>query len=637
MKNGKRTTGNGIVKPKPILKWAGGKQQLLPQLLPAIPREYGTYLEPFIGGGALLFALNPDKAIIADSNPELVNLYTTAALYTEELIEALKDFKIDKESFYEVRARDTATLSDIEKAARTIYLNKTCFNGLYRVNKDGGFNVPYGDHKNPRICAPDELRAAAEVLRKCSIIEGDYKAVLKEHAKEGDFVFLDPPYLPISKYADFKRYTKEQFYEEDHTDLANEVRRLHELGCYVLLTNSNHPLVHELYDGFKVDGFKIEVFRTRRNISKNAEKRSGEDVLVTVPPRRKFMIQMEPPVPLKQTKKYPSTRYMGSKQSILPYIWQVASRFEFDGMLDLFSGSGAVGYMFKAQGKQVHANDFMAMSAAYTSALVENNSVTLTTPEIENLLKESPNSDNFVSDTFEDLYFTDQDNRLIDSIRANIKELPCKYRQALATAALIRSLVKKRPRGIFTFTGNRYDDGRRDLKLSLSDHFVQAAGILNQAVFDNGKENVSRRGDAMTVQWKPDLVYMDPPYYSPYSDNDYVRRYHFVEGIACNWEGLEIQQHTKTKKFKSYPSPFSSRVGAHDAFDKLFGHFRDSIMIVSYSSNSLPTKEEILSLMSRYKKNVEVVSLDYRYSFANQGHKKADIKNKVQEYLFVGF
>ena len=141
----------------------------------------------------------------------------------------------------------------------------------------------------------------------------------------------------------------------------------------------------------------------------------------------------------------------------------------------------------------------------------------------------------------------------------------------------------------------------------------------------------------MTVHWKPDLVYIDPPYYSPFSDNDYVRRYHFVEGLACDWKGVEIQEHTKTKKFKSYPSPFSSRIGAHDAFDKLFSKFQDSILLVSYSSNSLPTKEEILSIMSKYKTHVELVSINYRYSFANQGHKTANNNNKVQEYIFVGY
>ena len=138
----------------------------------------------------------------------------------------------------------------------------------------------------------------------------------------------------------------------------------------------------------------------------------------------------------------------------------------------------------------------------------------------------------------------------------------------------------------------------------------------------------------MTSRFKADLVYIDPPYYSPLSDNEYVRRYHFVEGLARNWEGVDMQWHTKTRKFKSYPTPFSSRSGAEDAFDKLFSRLRDSILLVSYSSNSLPTKEEIISMMSKYKQHVEVIDIDHRYSFANQ---KSGARNEVKEYLFVGF
>lgn len=617
---------------RPILKWAGGKQQLLKELLPKVPREYNKYIEPFFGGGALFFALKPVNAVIADSNPELVNLYNTTAKNVEELIEVLNGFKTDKESYYKMRAVDVAALSDVEKAARTLYLNRTCFNGLYRVNGNGRFNVPYGNYKNPRVCYPEELRAASWLLKQNTIVLGDYKDILLRYAEEGDFVFLDPPYLPISKYSDFKRYTKEQFYEEDHVELANEVKRLHQRGCHVLLTNSNHPTVLELYDGFNID-----VFQTRRNISKDGKNRTGEDVVVSVPPRRRFLLKVEPPVLEKQIQKYPSTRYMGSKQNILPYIWKVAAQFEFESAADLFSGSGVVSYMFKAYGKQVFSNDFMAMGAAFTRALVENNHHTLNDDDISALLDRSVETGGFVSTTFKGLYFSDEDNHLIDCIRANIKKTGNKYKKALALSALIRAALKKRPRGIFTYTGHRYDDGRLDLRTSLEDHFINAVKAVNRAVFDNGRENVSRRGDAMTVHWKPDLVYMDPPYYSPFSDNDYVRRYHFIEGIARDWKDVEIQAHTKTKKFKSYPSPFSSRVGAHDAFDKLLGNFRESIIMLSYSSNSLPTREEILSLMSKYKKHVEVVSLDYRYSFANQGHKISNNKNKVQEYIFVGF
>ncbi|NIM11135.1 MAG: Dam family site-specific DNA-(adenine-N6)-methyltransferase [Candidatus Aminicenantes bacterium] len=619
-------------KARPILKWAGGKQQLLPQLLAKVPDNYNKYIEPFFGGGAFFFALKPREAVISDSNPELMHVYEIVAQNVEDLIEILKTFKTDKDSYYEIRAQDPTKLSEVERAARTIYLNRTCFNGLYRVNKKGQFNVPYGDYKNPKICHPEELQAASKILKHSKILCGDYKEVLAKYAEEGDFIYLDPPYLPISRYSDFKRYTKEQFYEEDHMELSKEVIRLHERGCHVILTNSNHPLVYELYEGFN-----IEVFQTRRNINKDGKKRTGEDVIIYVPPRRKFLLRIEPPPLNKQVKKYPSTRYMGSKQNILPYLWQVASKFDFESILDLFSGSGVVSYMFKSYGKQVFSNDFMAMDATFACAMVENNQVKLSNDDVVRLLDRSVETDHLVSNRFKKLYFKDDENHLIDCIRTNIKKIKCKYKRAIAMTALIRAAMKKRPRGIFTYIGERYNDGRRDLKLSFQDQFIQAVKVVNQAVFNNGKENLSRQGDAITVHWKPDMVYMDPPYFSPFSDNDYVRRYHFVEGLACDWKGVEIQEHTKTKKFKSYPSPFSSRIGAHDAFDKLFNNFKDSILLISYSSNSLPTKEEMLSLMSKYKEHVEVISIDYRYSFANQGHKTANNNNKVKEYIFIGF
>lgn len=255
------------IQAKPIMKWAGGKTQMLGDIMPKIPQKYGKYIEPFIGGGALFFALSPDKAIIADSNPELINMYRQVADNVESVISYLKKYKNTKEDFYEVRSLDWLKLKKEEAAARTIYLNKTCFNGLYRVNKKGQFNVPFGKYKAPNFCDEEALYAASDVLKKATITCGDYLSVLKEYAEPGDFIFLDPPYLPISEYSDFKRYTKEQFYEEDHVELAKEVKRLQELGCHVILTNSNHPLVHELYADYK-----IEVIQTKRYIScKGAE------------------------------------------------------------------------------------------------------------------------------------------------------------------------------------------------------------------------------------------------------------------------------------------------------------------------------------------------------------------------------
>lgn len=224
---------------KPILKWAGGKTQMLGELFPKVPSSYGRYIEPFFGGGALFFALQPENAVIADSNPELINMYRQVADHVDNVISYLEKYQNTSEMFYSVRSLDWETLPKAEAAARTIYLNRTCYNGLYRVNKKGQFNVPYGKYKNPKICDTEALHAASQALRKADIVCGDYFLVLEHYAQPGDFIFLDPPYLPISEYSDFKRYTKEQFYEEDHVELAKQVMRLHEKGCHVILTNSN--------------------------------------------------------------------------------------------------------------------------------------------------------------------------------------------------------------------------------------------------------------------------------------------------------------------------------------------------------------------------------------------------------------
>ncbi len=617
---------------KPILKWAGGKTQMLGDLLPKVPSSYGRYIEPFFGGGAMFFALQPEQAVIADSNPELINLYRQVANHVDDVICQLKKYENTQEMFYAVRGQDWTMLPEAEAAARTIFLNKTCFNGLYRVNKKGQFNVPFGKYKNPKICDEEGLKAASAALKKAEIVCGDYLLVLEHYAQPGDFVFLDPPYLPISEYSDFKRYTKEQFYEEDHVELAKMVKTLHERGCHVILTNSNHPLVHELYAPFTID-----VIQTKRHISCNGSTRKGEDVIVTIPSKQRTLIKLLPkPLP-EQVSAYPPTRFMGSKSKLLSEIWSVASQFNVDTVVDLFSGSGIVGYMFKAQGKSVISNDYMAMSATFTKAMIENNTVTLPLEEAERLLVAHKESDHFVSTKFQGLYYTDEENDLIDTLRTNIAAIRDPYKHAIAMTALIRACTKKRPRGIFTYTGHRYDDGRKDLQKSLVEQFLDAVEAVNSAVFDNGKMNRSKCGDAMDLRVEQaDLVYIDPPYYSPLSDNEYVRRYHFVEGLARDWKGVEIQEHTQTKKFKSYPTPFSTRKGAADAFDRLFKKFANSILIVSYSSNSLPTQDEMVAIIAKYKKHVEVIPIDYKYSFGNQNEAKTH-RNSVQEYLFVGY
>lgn len=618
---------------RPLLKWAGGKTQMIPDLIQAMPKSYNSYIEPFIGGGALFFYLSPKSGVIADSNPELITLYKQIAKDFKPVLTRLEKMPNDEDFFYEERAKVFSDLNPVEAAARTIYLNRTCFNGLYRVNKSGGFNVPFGRYKDPKIADGALLKSVSDTLKGAKIVLGDYKTVLNKYAAKGDLVFLDPPYLPISKYSDFKRYTKEQFYDEDHRDLAEEVVRLTELGCHVLLTNSNHPLVHELYSDFH-----IEVISTKRNINSKAAMRKGQDVLVTALPRVRRNIKSVPKIIPEQTTKYPSTRYMGSKQKLLAQISDAVKDQTFDTVIDLFSGSGIVGYMFKTQGKRVISNDHMHMSQTFAKAMIENNSVTLSLESAHSLLSKCSESDKFVQKTFKGLYFSQSDNLTIDNIRGNIKKLTDPYEKAIAMAALIRACTKKRPRGIFTYIGDRYDDGRKDLQIALSDHFLEAVKTINNSVFSNGKKNQARNGDAMQLKpLKNALVYIDPPYFTPKSDAEYVRRYHFVEGLARDWQGVEIQEDTLTKKFKGYPTPFSTRVGATSAFDSLFKRFSENILLVSYSSNSLPSMDEMVALMSKYKDHVEVIPVDYKYSFGNQGNSVGNNRNSVQEYLFLGY
>lgn len=259
---------------KPFLKWAGGKTQLIPELSKYIPTSFNKYIEPFIGGGAFFFYLNPEKAIISDSNEELITTYKAVRDNVEEIIEILDGYKNEETFFYKIRSLNPNKLSDTERAARLIYLNKTCFNGLYRVNKRGEFNVPYGK-RNREFLNQEQLRDSSEFLHNAKILLSDYLATLKKNAKKGDFIFLDPPYYPVGKYSDFKRYTKEFFYHDDHVILKEEFDRLVRIGCHVLLTNSDHPVVMELYKDYE-----IKIIETKRLISSNPKTRNGKDIIV---------------------------------------------------------------------------------------------------------------------------------------------------------------------------------------------------------------------------------------------------------------------------------------------------------------------------------------------------------------------
>lgn len=259
---------------KPFLKWAGGKTQLLPMLLNYIPTHYNKYIEPFIGGGALFFKLTSRNSIISDLNEDLIIAYQSIRDNVEDVITILNSYRNEESFYYKIRALKSDELTNTERAARLIYLNKTCFNGLYRVNKKGEFNVPYGK-KNNIFLNSEGLRNASRNLENVIIEYNNYSDVLKKYARKGDFVFLDPPYYPISKNSDFQRYTKDFFYHEDQVKLKEEFDNLVKKGCYCILTNSNHPFILELYKDYF-----IEEVKTKRLISSNPSTRNGTDIIV---------------------------------------------------------------------------------------------------------------------------------------------------------------------------------------------------------------------------------------------------------------------------------------------------------------------------------------------------------------------
>lgn len=275
-------------KPKPFVKWVGGKRQLLNQfrLKNLFPPELfnpvkNTYYEPFVGGGAVFFDLLSKKAVLSDMNNELVITYNVIKNNVEQLIKSLKKHKVNKEYFLKIRAKDISKLSDIEIASRFIYLNRTCFNGLYRVNKAGGFNVPFGQNKNPLICDEVNLRRVSESLKNVIIKHQDYKEVLKK-AKAGDFIYFDPPYYPVSKTASFTSYTKDSFLDKEQIELRDVFVELDKRGCYVMLSNSDTPFINKIYSEINNKKVRINKVEAGRAINSKATGRGKVlEVVVT--------------------------------------------------------------------------------------------------------------------------------------------------------------------------------------------------------------------------------------------------------------------------------------------------------------------------------------------------------------------
>jgi DNA adenine methylase len=261
--------------PRPFLKWVGGKRQLLPELLTRRPETFGRYFEPFVGGAALFFELAPASSCLSDVNGELVDCYQAIRDNVDAVIAALKQHRYDKDYFYQIRSLVPSTLTLPERAARTIFLNRTGFNGLYRVNSRGQFNVPFGRYTNPTICDARNLRACSLVLKSARLVVEDFEQAVSG-AGRGDFVYFDPPYVPVSNTSYFTSYTPGGFGWDEQQRLASVFARLAERGIQVMLSNSDVPAVRQLYAGFRID--RVEATR-RINCDSEGRGKIGEVVV----------------------------------------------------------------------------------------------------------------------------------------------------------------------------------------------------------------------------------------------------------------------------------------------------------------------------------------------------------------------
>ncbi len=256
---------------QPFLKWAGGKSQLLAKYEPYLPppEAFRCYYEPFLGSAALFFHLHPAQAQLSDRNDKLIELYHVVRDQLEQLIPILSRHQNDRDYFYQIRGLDPATLTPVERAARLIYLNRTCYNGLYRENDQGEFNVPFGRYQNPRICDAPRLQAASRALQSAELCTADFDEAVA-FAEAGDFVYFDPPYVPLSRTSNFTSYHHLGFSEADHRRLAETFHVLSARGCRAMLSNSSAELVYELYAG---RGYRLIEVQARRSINSKSNGR----------------------------------------------------------------------------------------------------------------------------------------------------------------------------------------------------------------------------------------------------------------------------------------------------------------------------------------------------------------------------
>jgi DNA adenine methylase/adenine-specific DNA-methyltransferase len=328
---------------------------------------------------------------------------------------------------------------------------------------------------------------------------------------------------------------------------------------------------------------------------------------------------------------YPRIRFMGSKHRLAPRLAEVFLTLPPGPAIDAFSGSGVVAYTLKATGRETHANDHLTFTATLAEAMVANQHETLTAADVDTLC--SPNRDgrDFIATTFAGLYFPDSDHAFLDAAWSHVDELQGAKR-ALALSALCLAAAWKQPRGVFTVTTPRYDDGRRQLHTSLQDLFKEAVTRCNAAVTP-GKASATC-GDVFAFDPRDAAIaYLDPPYAPSKDDTCYVKRYHFLEGLATYWRGQEIMWETRTRKLVKRHTPFGSKKTVRDALDRLFDHFSaPQALVVSYGSNADLGAVELENLLARHRRNVRRIEIPHRYAFGTHG---AAVRRAATEYVFV--
>jgi adenine-specific DNA-methyltransferase len=331
--------------------------------------------------------------------------------------------------------------------------------------------------------------------------------------------------------------------------------------------------------------------------------------------------------------RYPRIRFMGSKYKLAGALSEIFEALPPGRALDAFSGSGVVSYVLKATGRQVLANDHLAFATALTEAVVANNATTLGQPEIDWLCSASADGRDFISATFDGLYFPPADHAFLDAAWSHVDEMRGSKR-ALAISGLCLAAARKQPRGVFTVTTPRYDDGRRQMRMSLEALFREAVEDLNRAVFATAAPpSASACGDVFEIDPGDIAVaYLDPPYAPPKDDTCYIKRYHFLEGLATYWRGQEIMWNTQTRKLRKRQTPFAYKRSAGAALDRLFEHFRSSALVVSYGSNAALGADELEVILKRHKRSVRRVDIAHRYAFGT--HATAG-RREATEYVFV--